>query len=317
MKIVVLDGYTLNPGDLSWDALKALGEVTVYDRTLEEEEVICRIADAQVVLTNKTKLTKRVLEQAKKVEYIGVLAAGYDVVDIAQAKAQHITVTNIPGYGSETVAQAAISLLLEICNRVGRHSDAVKQGRWASNPDWCFWDYPILELAQKTMGIIGFGRIGQHTGKIARALGMNVLISDVYQSQEGREMGEYVSLDELFSRSDVIVLHCPLMESTRHLINRKTIEKMKDGVILINNSRGPLIDEQALAEALQSKKVYGAGLDVLEVEPALESNPLLQIDNCIITPHNSWAAVESRRRLMNMAVDNLRNYLAKTPTNEV
>lgn len=316
-KIVVLDGYTENPGDLSWDGLAALGELTVYDRT-PKDLVAERIGDAQAVFVNKVVLDREMLAAAKNLTYVGVLATGYNVVDVKAAKELGITVTNIPTYGTAAVAQFAIAMLLEICHRFAHHSDAVKAGRWESSPDFCFWDYPLIELAGKTMGIIGFGRIGQATGKIAQALGMNVLAFDSYrnpalESQQCR----YVQLDELLAASDVIALHCPLFPETQGIVNAKSIAKMKDGVIILNNSRGPLIVEQDLADALNSGKVYAAGLDVVSTEPITSSNVLLHAKNCFISPHISWATKESRSRLMDIAVDNLKQFIGGTPVNVV
>ncbi len=319
MKIVILDGYTLNPGDLSWNALEGLGELTVYDRTplIDEDEIIRRIGDAEVVFTNKTPLSARVFQQCKSMKYVGVLATGYNIVDVAAAKTQGVMVTNIPTYGTAAVGQFAIALLLEICHHIGHHDEAVHGGRWQSNPDWCFWDYPLIELDGKTMGIIGFGRIGQSTGKIAKALGMRVLAYDAMQSESGQAIAEYVSLDALLREADVIALHCPLFPETQGMINRQTIAKMKDGVIILNNSRGPLVVEQDLADALNSGKVFAAGLDVVSSEPIKAENPLLTAKNCIITPHISWAPRESRQRLLNIAVDNLTSFLSGEPINVV
>ena len=319
MKIVVLDGYTENPGDLSWGALEALGELTVYDRTslTDEAEIIERIGDAEAVYTNKTPITRRVIDACPKMGFIGVLATGYNVVDYVYAREKNIPVCNIPTYGTAAVGQFAIAMLLEICHHVAHHSDAVHQGRWESNADWCFWDYPLIELADKTMGIIGFGRIGQQTGRIAKAMGMQLLAYDSFESDSGRAIGTYVDLDTLLSQSDVIALHCPLFPETQGIINRETIAKMKDGVILLNNSRGPLIVEQDLADALNSGKVYAAGLDVVSTEPIRGDNPLLQAKNCIITPHISWAPKESRQRIMDCAVSNLQSYQNGAPVNVV
>ncbi len=319
MKIVVLDGYTENPGDLSWGALEALGELTVYDRTslTDEAEIIERIGDAEAVYTNKTPITRRVIDACPKMGFIGVLATGYNVVDYVYAREKNIPVCNIPTYGTAAVGQFAIAMLLEICHHVAHHSDAVHQGRWESNADWCFWDYPLIELADKTMGIIGFGRIGQQTGRIAKAMGMQILAYDSFESDSGRAIGTYVDLDTLLSQSDVIALHCPLFPETQGIINRETIAKMKDGVILLNNSRGPLIVEQDLADALNSGKVYAAGLDVVSTEPIRGDNPLLQAKNCIITPHISWAPKESRQRIMDCAVSNLQAYQNGAPVNVV
>ena len=319
MKIVVLDGYTENPGDLSWTALEALGELTVYDRTslTDENEIITRIGDAEVVYTNKTPITKNVIDCCPNMKFISVLATGYNVVDYVYAKEKGIPVTNVPTYGTAAVGQFAIALLLEICHHVAHHSDAVHAGRWETNPDWCFWDYPLIELADKTMGIIGFGRIGQQTGRIAKALGMKVIAYDSFRSDAGRAIGEYVDLDTLLATSDVIALHCPLFPETQGIINKDTIAKMKDGVIILNNSRGPLVVEQDLADALNSGKVYAAGLDVVSTEPIKGDNPLLKAKNCIITPHISWAPKESRQRIMDCAEANLKAYLAGAPVNVV
>ena len=319
MKIVVLDGYTENPGDLSWTALEALGELTVYDRTslTDENEIITRIGDAEVVYTNKTPITKNVIDSCPNLKFISVLATGYNVVDYVYAKEKGIPVTNVPTYGTAAVGQFAIALLLEICHHVAHHSDAVHAGRWETNPDWCFWDYPLIELADKTMGIIGVGRIGQQTGRIAKALGMKVIAYDSFQSDSGRAIGEYVDLDTLLATSDVIALHCPLFPETQGIINKDTIAKMKDGVIILNNSRGPLVVEQDLADALNSGKVYAAGLDVVSTEPIKGDNPLLKAKNCIITPHISWAPKESRQRIMDCAEANLKAWLAGAPVNVV
>ncbi|MDK2934569.1 MAG: glycerate dehydrogenase, partial [Clostridiales bacterium] len=283
MKIVVLDGYTLNPGDLSWERLEKLGEVTVYDRT-PVDKILERIGDAEVVYTNKTPLTRETFEKAPNIKFVGVLATGYNVVDVEAAKEKGIPVTNIPTYGTTAVAQMAFALLLEVCHHVWAHNEAVKRGDWTNNPDWCFWNYPLIELAGKTMGIIGYGRIGQATGKIAQAFGMNVLAFDEYQNKDlESETMKYVDLDELLAKSDVISLHCPLFPSTEGIINKDTIAKMKDGVIIINTSRGPLIVEKDLAEALNSGKVYAAGLDVVSTEPIKMDNPLLTAKNTILT----------------------------------
>lgn len=313
-EIVILDGYTENPGDLSWDGFSALGDVRVYDRTALDE-IDERIGNADIVITNKTPLSKNTIENAKNLRYIGVLATGYNVVDIEAAKEKGVPVCNIPTYGTDAVAQFAFAMLLEIAHHVQHHSDAVKTGRWTSCPDFCFWDYPLIELANKTIGIIGYGRIGQATARIARAFGMRVVAYDSYENPEHADV--YVSLDSLLAQSDVISLHCPLFEGTKGIINKQTIEKMKDGVIILNNSRGPLIVEQDLADALNSGKVYAAGLDVVSTEPITEDNPLLKAKNCIITPHISWAPKESRQRLMDIAVDNLLKFLAGEKQNVV
>lgn len=316
MKIVILDGYTENPGDLSWEGFEALGELTVYDRT-PADKTVERIGGAEAVITNKTLVTAEVIEACPNIKYIGVLATGYNVVDTQAAKARSIPVYNIPTYGTQSVSQFAIALLLEICHHIGHHSEAVHAGRWESNPDFCFWDYPLIELYGKTMGIIGFGRIGQTTAKMAKALGMNVVAYDEYPSDSGREAADYVSLDELFAKSDVISLHCPLFPSTEGIINKVSISAMKDGVIILNTARGPLIVEQDLADALNSGKVFAAAVDVVSAEPIKSGNPLLKAKNCIITPHIAWAPAEARKRLMDIAVSNLKLFTEGRPENVV
>ena len=319
MKIVVLDAFTENPGDLSWAPLEALGEVTIYDRTAYAESPLIaeRIGDAEIVVTNKTPISRETLDKCPGVRMIAVLATGYNVVDYVYAGEKGIPVVNVPTYGTASVAQFAIALLLEICQHVAHHSEAVHAGRWENAEDWCFWDYPLIELAGKTMGIIGFGRIGQNTGRIAKALGMTVLASGSRETEAGRAIAEYVDRDELFARSDVVVLHCPLFPDTAGIINRDTIAKMKDGVILINNSRGGLIVEQDVADALNSGKIMAAGLDVVSTEPIRADNPLLRAKNCLITPHISWAPKEARQRILDITVDNIRAFLAGEPINVV
>lgn len=324
MKIVILDGYTENPGDLSWDGFKAMGETVVYDRTSysaaeDAELILARAKGADAVIVNKTPLTREVLQAlTPELKYIGVLATGYNVVDTDAARELGIPVCNIPTYGTTAVAQYVFALLLELCHHVGAHSEAVHKGDWGSQPDFCFWNYPLIELAGKTMGIVGFGRIGQATAKIAQSFGMNVLAYDEYvnHSLESDRLA-YVSLDELFRRSDVVSLHCPLFPSTKGMINAQSIAGMKDGAFLINTSRGPLIDEQALTDALNAGKLSGAAVDVVSTEPIRENNPLLGAKNCLITPHIAWAPRESRQRLMDIAVDNLRAFLDGKPMNVV
>jgi len=316
MKIVVLDGYTLNPGDLSWEGFKNLEELIMFDRT-PADKVAEHIGDAEIVLTNKTPITKETLDACLGVKYIGVLATGYNVVDTDAAKEKGIPVTNIPTYGTSAVAQFVIALLLEICHNVGAHSQAVHEGRWASCADFCFWDHPLTELDGKTIGFIGFGRIGQAAAKIASAMGLRVLACDTFESDEGRQLAEYVPFEELLSRADIISLHCPLLPSTQGIINKDSISRMKDNVIILNTARGPLIEEQDLADALNSGKVSAAGLDVVSVEPIKEENPLLKAKNCFITPHIAWATGESRKRLMDIAVNNLKAFLSGNPTNVV
>ncbi len=314
MKIVILDGYCENPGDLSWEGFEALGELTIYDRT-PADKILERIGDAEIVITNKTPLTGDTMDACKNIKYIGVLATGYNVVDVAAAKARNIVVTNIPTYGTAAVGQYTIALLLELCHHIGHHSNEVFAGRWEKCVDFCFWDYPLVELAGKTMGIIGFGRIGAVTAKIAKALDMKVLAYDTYKKET--DLAEYVDLDTLLSSSDVVVLHCPLFEETKEIINKNNIAKMKDGVMIVNDSRGGLINEIDLAEALNSGKVAGAAVDVVSTEPIKGDNPLLGAKNCIITPHIAWAPKESRARLMDIAVNNLAEFLKGTPVNTV
>ncbi len=316
MKIVILDGYTENPGDLSWEGFEKLGELTVYDRT-PAEKAVERIGDAEAVITNKTPLTKEVFEACPQIQYVGMLATGYNVVDVEAAAKRGIPVCNIPTYGTAAVAQMTLALLLEACQHVGAHSDAVKAGEWTKSADWCFWKYPLIELAGKTMGIIGFGRIGQAVGVLAKAFGMRVLAYDGFPTQEGRKIADYVELEELFAASDVISLHCPLFDSTRGIINKESIHKMKDGVIILNTSRGPLIVEEDLAVALNNGKVYAACCDVVSTEPVEADNPLLGCSNSILTPHIAWAPKESRQRLMDIAVSNLAEFLAGRTVNAV
>lgn len=319
MKIVILDGYTLNPGDLSWAGIEKFGELLVHDRTgFSPENVIRTIGEAEIVFTNKTPLPKSVLIKTPSVKYIGVLATGYNVVDTAAAKEQGIIVTNIPTYGTAAVAQFTLALILELCHHVGEHSNAVFKGEWTKSEDFCFWNYPLVELAGKTMGIIGFGRIGQATTKIAQAFGLNILAFDSYQNPDLENKNcKYATLDELLRKSDIISLHCPLFDSTRGIINKDNIAKMKDGVIIINTSRGPLVVENDLRDALNNGKVAGAAVDVVSTEPITAENPLLNAKNCIITPHIAWAPKESRSRLMKTAVENLAAYLNGKPINVV
>ncbi len=317
MKIVILDGYTENPGDLSWEGFEKLGDLTVYDRT-PADKIAERIEGAEAVIINKTPLSAETIAGCPTLKYIGVLATGYNVVDVQAAKDRGIPVCNIPTYGTAAVGQFAIALLLEICHHIGEHSQSVHNGDWESCVDWCYWNYPLIELDGKTMGIIGFGRIGQTTARIAQALGMKVLAYDQYENKSlESDTMKYTTLDDLLAKSDVISLHCPLFESTQGIINKDSIAKMKDGVIILNNSRGPLIVEQDLADALNSGKVAAAGLDVVSTEPIHGDNPLLKAKNCIITPHISWAPKESRQRLMDIAVDNLEKFLAGKPQNVV
>ncbi len=312
MQIVVLDGYAENPGDLSWEGLRAYGDLVVYDRTslTDPDDAIRHIGDAQVVFTNKTPITRRVMDACPNLRYISVLATGYNVVDVEYAKEKGIAVSNVPSYGTESVSQMAIALLLELCHHVGHHDRAVHAGRWESCPDWCFWDYPLIELSGKTMGIIGFGRIGHRTGQIAKALGMRVLANSRHENPSFLAEGfPYVNRDTLLGESDVVVLHVPAFPDTVGMICRETIAKMKDGVLLVNNSRGGLVVEKDLAEALESGKVGGAALDVVSTEPIKGDNPLLHARNCILTPHMSWAAKEARSRIMETSIANLKGYV--------
>lgn len=318
MKIVVLDGYAENPGDLSWDMLCALGETRIFDRTslADINQIVERIGDADIVITNKTPIGKEVLDRTS-IKMIALLATGYNVVDVKYARKKGIPVSNVPSYGTASVSQFSMALLLEICHHIGHHAETVKEGKWASCPDFCYWDYPLVELEGKTMGIIGFGRIGQTEGRIAKAFGMKVLANDIYPSDSGREIAEYVDLDTLYRQADVISLHCNLTDENKEMISKESICKMKDGVFIINNARGQLINEQDLADALNSGKVGAAGLDVVSTEPIRMDNPLLKAKNCIITPHISWAPVESRQRIMDCTVENVKAFLSGKPQNVV
>ena len=318
MRIVVLDGHCENPGDLSWEPLKQLGELVVYDRTPEDkDEIIKRIGDADVLVGNKVAITAEIMDACKNLKYITVLATGYNVIDVAAAKERGIPVSNVPTYGTAAVAQHTIGLLLEICHHIGHHDQQVKAGRWENGEDWCFWDYPLIELDGKTMGIIGFGKIGQATGRLAKALGMKVLAAGSRPTDAGREIAEYVEVDDVLAQSDVIALHCPLFPNTKDIICKENIAKMKDGVILLNSSRGGLVVEQDLADALNSGKVYAAAVDVVSTEPIVGSNPLLTAKNCIITPHIAWAPKEARARIMNTTAENIAAFIAGAPINVV
>ena len=317
MKIVVLDGHTENPGDLSWSGLEDLGDLKVYDRTpMDEDEIIRRIGDCEAVYTNKTPITENIIKSCPKMKFVGVLATGYNIIDVDAARRYGVTVCNIPTYGTDAVAQYTFALILEVCHHVGAHSDSVHSGKWARSVDFCYWDYPLIELKGKTLGTIGTGRIGMAVAKIAKAFGMNVIAYSRTQ-RENSDGVKYVPLDTLFEKSHIISLHCPLTPETEGIISGDNIEKMKDGVIIINTGRGQLIDENALASALKSGKVYAAAVDVVSKEPIEETNPLLSAPNCIITPHIAWASKESRQRLMDIAVDNLRQYIAGRPQNVV
>ena len=319
MKNVVLDGYTENPGDISWAPLEKLGEVTVYDRTAYEESPLIaeRLGDADIAVINKTPISKETIDKCPNLKGIAVLATGYNVVDYDYAKEKGIPVMNVPVYGTDNVSQFAVSLLLEVCSHIGHHSDSVHAGEWASNADWCYWHYPMIEVSGKTAGIIGLGRIGVNTAKILKAMNVNVIAYDAFQSEAGKAVAEYVELDELLAKSDFIFLHCPLFPSTQGIINKENIAKMKDGVIIINNSRGPLIVEQDLYDALESGKVAAAAVDVVSTEPIKADNVLLKAKNCIITPHISWATKEARERIMQTTADNVESVIKGAPQNVV
>ena len=310
-RIVVLDGSAANPGDLSWAGLEALGELTVYDYT-SPNDIVSRIGDAGIIYTNKTLIAHETLNACPSIRFIGVLATGTNNVDLQAAKERCIPVCNIPAYSTQAVAQFTFALLLEICHHIGHHNNRVQQGRWSSGRDFCFWDYPLVELAGKTIGIIGYGRIGQATANIARAFGMRVIACSRSSKSDC-----VVPLDALLAESDVISLHCPLTDETKHIINADTIAKMKQGVIIINTARGPLIDETALVDAVKSGQVYAAGLDVVSAEPIKPDSVLLGHDNIIITPHIAWAPKEARQRLMDIAVENLAAFLRGMPQNVV
>jgi len=319
MKIVVLDGYTENPGDISWEPLAKLGELTVYDRTAyEESDLIAeRLGDAEVAVINKTPISRATMDKCPNLKAIAVLATGYNVVDYEYAKEKGIPVMNVPVYGTDNVSQFAVSLLMEVCSHIGEHSRSVHAGEWANNVDWCYWHYPMIEVSGKTAGIIGLGRIGQNTAKILRAMNVNVIAFDAFQSEAGKAVATYVELDELLAKSDFIFLHCPLFPSTQGIINKENIAKMKDGVILINNSRGPLVVEQDLADALNSGKIAAAAVDVVSTEPIKADNVLLGAKNCIITPHISWATKEARERIMQTTADNIEAFIKGEPANVV
>jgi len=315
MKIVILDAYSTNPGDLNWDELNKLGNLTTHDRT-PKDQIIKRIGDAEIILTNKTPITAETLDACPNLKFISTLATGYNVIDTDAAKSRGIKVSNIPAYSTESVGQMVFAHLLEICHNVGHHSNAVKAGKWQNGIDFTFWDYPLIELMNKTMGIIGFGQIGQQVGKIAKAMGMKVIACDPNPT-DNKIADEYVSLGDLVKSSDVISLHCPLFPETEGLINKARIAQMKDGVILINCSRGPVIVEQDVADALNSGKIYAAGVDVVSVEPILADNPLLKAKNCFITPHIAWAPLASRARLIGIATANVKAFIDGKPQNVV
>lgn len=316
MRIVVLDGYTLNPGDLSWAGLKALGECAIHERT-PADEIVARSLEAEAILTNKTPLTRRTMEQLPRLRYIGVLATGYNIVNVEAAAERGVPVTNVPTYGTQSVVQMVFAHLLHLTNHVADHSDAVREGGWSASDDWCFWNFPLVELAGKTLGIVGFGRIGQATARVALALGMNVLASDVQPPAESMDGVRMTDLETLFRESDAVSLHCPLTPQTEKLVNGERLALMKPSAWLINTSRGPLVDEQALADALNGEQIAGAGLDVLSAEPPASDHPLLSARNCTITPHIAWATAEARGRLLDAAVANLQAFAAGRPQNVV
>ncbi len=315
MKIIVLDGYTLNPGDLSWSGLEALGDCTVYDRT-PPDDIIARARDAAIVLTNKTPLGKETLAHLPALRYIGVLATGYNVVDIAAAEARGIPVTNVPAYSTRSVAQMTFALLLELAQHVGHHAQSVRAGRWCDSADFCYWDHPLLELDGLTLGMIGYGRIARATATIARAFGMTVMAYTPSGDKRDAET-RFADLETVLQESDVLSLHCPLTSGNAGLIDARHLALMKSTAYLINTARGPLIDEQALADALNTGRLAGAGLDVLSVEPARGDNPLLKARNCLITPHIAWATRAARCRLMETVVSNVRAFLEGNPVNVV
>lgn len=313
MKIIILDGYTTNPGDLSFDKLKDFGDLTVYDRT-SKEEVVKRVGEAEIVITSKTPIDKETLDACQSIKFIVVLAAGYDIVDIAYAKKIGIMVSNTPAYGSKGIAQMVFAHILEITNNVGLHSMSVKNGDWISSKDWCYWKSPIIDLNKKTIGIIGYGNIGREVGKIAKAFSMDVLAYDAFAEIKDAEK---VGINEIFKRSDIITLNCPLTEETKHIIRKENIEKMKKGVIIINAARGLLVNEDDLKEAVDSRHVYACGADVVTKEPPDEMTEYMKCARINITPHIAWASLNSRENIIDIAYNNIKSYLAKEPLNIV
>ncbi len=316
MHIVVLDGHTLNPGDLAWDALQAMGSCEIYDRT-PPDQVVSRAQGAQIVLTNKTVLSRESIQRLPQLKYIGVLATGYNVVDVEAAKRHGVCVTNVPAYGTPSVAQMVFAHVLNLTQHVAEHAQSVRAGDWSHSEDFCYWNFPLVELAGLTMGIVGFGRIGRRTARVARAFGMKVIYHDISTVLVPSSEAQPVDLDTLFRDSDVVSLHCPLTQANRGLVNQQRLEMMKPGAFLINTSRGPLVDEPALAEALNAGRIAGAGLDVLCDEPPRADNPLLSARNCYITPHIAWATRSARQRLMEIAISNVRAFLEGNPQNVV
>jgi len=317
MKIVILDGYTLNPGDLSWDELQRLGDVVIHDRT-PVDQVVERAHGAEVIFTNKTPISEEAIDQLPSLKYIGVLATGYNIVNTDAAKARGVIVANVPGYGTSSVVQMTFALLLELCLHVQRHSDTVMEGKWAKSPDWCYWDYPLVELSGKTIGIIGFGRIGQQVGDVATAFGMKIIgNSRHWTDQSHRPNFRWAEIPDLLEQSDVVSIHCPLFPETKGLINKESLGSMKRTAFLLNTSRGPIIVDQDLADALNNDVIAGAGIDVLSAEPPAKDNPLFTAKNCIITPHIAWATKEARGRLMDITVSNLSAFLNGNRVNVV
>lgn len=318
MKIVVLDGYTENPGDLSWDGLKELGECRIYDRT-PAELVEERIKGAEAVFTNKTVITEEMMSASPELKFIGVLATGYNIVDIKAAAKRGIPVCNVPNYSTDSVAQFTMALILELCHHIGEHSRAVMEGAWENSRDFCFWNYPLMELAGKKLGIIGYGKIGQKVAQAAQVFGMEILAYSHHEIPSERLVGNCrsVSLEELYAEADIVTLHCPLTDKNTGMIDKESIAKMKDGVMIINTARGPLICEQDLADALETGKAAGAAVDVVSKEPISKDNPLLKAPNMIITPHIAWAPKEARQRLMDITVENMKAFLAGNPVNRV
>lgn len=317
MKIVVLDGYAANPGDLSWDDLKSLGECVIYDRT-SSDEVLERAKNAEILLTNKTVLDRAHIGALPTLKYIGVLATGYNVVDVEAARERGIVVTNIPAYSTDSVAQLVFAHILNIAQQVQHHAEEVRRGKWVQSPDFCFWDTPLLELCGKKLGVVGLGHTGYQTARIALGFSMQVMAyTSKPQTQLPSDIQKADSLEQLFSECDIISLHCPLTEATRSLVNAERLALMKPSAILINTARGPLVDEHALADALNQGRIYAAGVDVLSTEPPSDDNPLLTARNCYITPHIAWASTAARQRLMQIMVSNLRSWLAGKVVNSV
>ena len=310
--IVILDGFTANPGDISWAAIEALGNCKIYDRT-GEADVVARAADADIVLTNKTLITQKSLAALPRLRYIGVLATGYNTVDVQAAQQRGILVCNVPEYSTPNVTQAVFALLLELTNRTGHHSQTVHEGRWSASPDFCYWDGELVELAGRTLGIVGYGRIGKAVAAVGSAFGMQILAHRRTASDDP----QFVSLDRLLCESDVVSLHCPLVPDTKELINAARLAQMKPSAFLINTARGALIHEPDLAAALNTERIAGAGLDVLSVEPPLASNPLLSARNCVLTPHIAWATRNARLRLLEVTAANIRSYLLNRPQNVI